>query len=128
MKTLISLFCFLIIASIAGCSEEQLKPREYPRVRTREVTNISNASAAFQGEVTLSSVAIIDHGFLWSTEKEVSDSRSTKISLGPLPGAGAFHTDMGGSPIAGNTYFVKAYAKSDKNTVYGEVVQFALKR
>jgi len=115
---------FVLLSILFTCTEEETTSRQYPRVRTNPVSNITSVGAIFSGEIYFSPGEIIDHGFIWSTSKTLTLSNSEQISLGGLDGLGVFETLTERSLAEGKKYYVKAYAQSLSHLVYGEVVEF----
>jgi hypothetical protein len=105
-----------------SCTREEITERNYPRVQTDEITNISNEGAIFKGEITSSNVEIIDHGFTWSNTQ--SFSIAEQVSLGAKVGKGEFEARVERSMAAGTKYYVYAYAKTKNHVVYGDVKAF----
>jgi hypothetical protein len=124
MRNRINLILFALILLLATCGEDDNATRPYPRVRTKSVTNITSEGAFFEGEITFSSVKIVDHGFVWSTDSNPTLENSDDISLGQRSGIGKFTSQIEWSLEEGKKYYVKAYAKSDDYTVYGDVAEF----
>jgi hypothetical protein len=117
------LFCLPIL--LITCSEKEPTPRKYSRVRTLPVTNITDQGVTFSGEVFYQSdEAVTDHGFIWSTGTFSSIQTSTRRSLGPKSGKGAFSAQISSTLAEGITYYVKAYVVSKNYTVYGQPVAF----
>jgi hypothetical protein len=120
------LFCLPFL--LFTCSEKELTPRKYSRVRTLPVTNITDQGVTFSGEVFYQSdEAVTDHGFIWSTGTFSSIQTSTRRSLGPKSGKGAFSAQISSTLAEGITYYVKAYVVSKNYTVYGQPVPFESK-
>lgn len=114
------------ILFFSSCSEPEVTARPYPRVSKLEITNITNGGAAFKAEVTYASVAIIDHGFIWTLGGFPTLTNGEKASLGPKDGTGAFVFTVAGLQV-GKKYTMCAYARSNQETVYGDVVDFVSK-
>jgi hypothetical protein len=124
MRTLILLVIGILIFS--SCSEPVVNERPYPRVSKLEITNIVNGGASFKAEVTYASVAIIDHGFIWTLGGFPTLTNGEKASLGAKSGTGAFVFTAAGLQV-GKKYTMCAYARSNQETVYGDVVDFVSK-
>ena len=107
-----------------ACTEDEITPRDYPRIRTYFVTEITPDGARFNGKITFTSVDIVDHGFLWHTTNSVNFSTGTKISLGPKSGIGIFDALLVTSLPVGKPFYLRAYAISNDNVVYGEQIEF----
>lgn len=115
---------FIVIMMVIACSKEEVTPRTYPRVHTNDVTNITSGGATFTGDITFSSVPIIDHGFLWSESGIPLFENADNISLGAKDGPGAIQASCERSLTEGKTYYVRGYAISKDNLVYGNTVEF----
>jgi hypothetical protein len=121
MHKLISSFLIIICFS---CTTEEITTRPYPRLRTLEVTNVTNESVTFHGEVISSSQDILDHGFLWLDSGSPTFDNSEKISLGSKAAPGPFEAVCEWGMEKGKKYFVRSYAVSDDNVVYSNPVEF----
>lgn len=116
---------FLFTTLLYACSTEEITPREYPRVRTLEVTNISSAGATVSGEVYFSSVPILDVGILVSQYSSALFEDSDQVSLGPKPATGSFIASIDITLTASKSYYARAYALSDGHIVYGNIIKFS---
>ena len=118
--------CFFLVAFFS-CTELEDVVRPYPRIRTLEIVKLNNNSIHARGEITSTQEPIIDHGFIWSTKKDspVNIFKHFKLSLGAADDIGIFEADLEGL-TSGVKYYVKAYAKSDTYTVYGEILEITL--
>jgi N-acetylneuraminic acid mutarotase len=120
MKNRITRFICMVV--LVACQKESITERSYPRVVTKPVDGITKEGAVFHGEISSNSVEIIDHGFTWSTSK--SFLFAEVISLGKRTSTGNFDAFVERSMATGVKYYVYAFAKSAKHTVYGNVVEF----
>lgn len=119
---LISLATFFIM-----CSEDDgVSTREYPRVKTLGVTNITESGATFNAEFILrGDFEITSYGFVWSSfsqNPDLQDSERVEIT-GNITESG-FSSDINSALIANDDYFVKAFVKTDAYTVYGQSIEF----
>ncbi len=122
----ISVLRILFAALFVSCSKEEITSRPYPRTTTVGVTAIANGAAHFKGEVIFTSVAIIDHGFVWSNTGIPSITNGQKKSLGVRSGTGIFEVTAD-QLLIGAQYTVRAYAQSSDYVVYGEDKSFVSK-
>lgn len=94
-----------------------------PTVTTQVVTNIAATTATGNGNITgLGNPTATQHGHCWNTTgtPTITDSKTEN----GVPGAtGAFTSNII-NLVDGTLYYVRAYATNDKDTSYGEVVQF----
>ena len=108
---------------LASCEDEPVQ-REYPRVRTLEVTNISENGATFVAEIyDDGNVAITEHGFVWALSLPDIEY-DNRILFGTFSGTGEFVADILTTLKEGVTYKVCAFAKAGEYTVYGNEVKF----
>ncbi|MHC1703315.1 MAG: hypothetical protein AB9846_05350 [Tenuifilaceae bacterium] len=93
-----------------------------PTVQTLRITSITSNSAIWEGEVTNNgSSTVSQRGFYWDTEYFQSYSGSVYLANGT--GIGIYsgqHIYL--SP--GTTYYVRAWAKNDAGTAYGNLLTF----
>lgn len=119
----LAFFSSIILLLLYSCEDEPVK-RDYPRVSTLEVSNITEAGATFNAEVIdEGNVEIDDHGFFWSTLM-ISPASSEKVSLGAFDGTGDFSADITTTLEEGVVYIVSAYLKAGEYTVFGEEMKF----
>lgn len=108
---------------LTGCEDETVK-RDYPRVRTLEVTNITSEGARFEAEIyEPGDGTISEHGFAWSLGTPNIDY-DNRVYLGPSEGTDRFSADISSALTEGATYKVTAFVKSGEYTVYGNNVEF----
>lgn len=106
------------------CREHEFPLQEHPGIET--VSAIDGESGArLRGRMSREGKnPVIDHGFLYSLHPDVHIYASEKISLGALDDAEVFEARINGALYPDTTYYVKAFAATDKLTVYGSVVSF----
>lgn len=121
LQLLACLAGFLLV--LAGCDDEPVQ-REYPRVRTLEVTNITGNGATFVAEVYEEGNAeITEHGFTWALSRPDENSNE-KVILGSFSGTGRYEAEINTALEEGITYEVCAFVKAGDYTVYGDKVKF----
>jgi len=118
----------IIIPSIiilTHCQKEVVSKREYPRLRTLEVSNISSSGAVFNGEIISKGESkIIDYGFIWEKDESPSIDISERKSLGSDPQIGKFSSYISATLIKNEKYYVKSYLITDQHLVYGNEITF----
>jgi hypothetical protein len=108
---------------LSGCEDEPVQ-RDYPRIRTLEVTNITGDGATFVAEVTHEgTVPITEHGFAWALSTP-DINRDEIVNLGSFSGKGRFDAQIGTALKEGLVYEVCAFVKAGDYTVYGDKAQF----
>ncbi len=121
-----SLF-FLLITLLSCVKEAEPEAKLYPLLQTLEVTNIDEEGATFNSEfVNVGLEPITEHGFVFDLKDPVVDASETlRLSNVAQPGIQSTTINDG---LAGNlTYYVKAYAKTNKYLVYGNSIEFKSK-
>ncbi len=91
-----------------------------PTVTTSEVTNITSTTAECGGVVTEGDYTVMARGVCWNTNGNPAVADSHTVDGG---GAGAFISNITGL-TENTTYYVRAYATSSADTVYGETKTF----
>ncbi len=121
----IFLIFIILLVSLSNCEKEKAQPREYPRVNTFAVTNITENGATFKGEIySAGTEPITEHGFVWNAFYNPMYGSSNQVIIGPAKGAGEFSADVLTTLAEGSEYQVKAFAKTDEYIVYGPKVTF----
>jgi hypothetical protein len=117
------LFALTVILFIK-CEDETMKPREYPRLSSKPVSDISEAGATFNGDLySLGTTDIIQHGFVWGIIDEPK-LNNNKILLGPLEVTGIFSAAVVSTLSRDIEYTVRPFVQTASQTVYGNPVKF----
>ncbi len=122
MKNLfnISDLLLLIIGLFFFISSCKRSPTEI-LISTSEITSIMQSGAVFRGIIqTKEGNSVISRGICWSSG--TNPSIKDKIVSGG-EGAGAYFCTINGLKPA-TTYYVRAYAISSSDTIYGDVISF----
>lgn len=115
---------FVLLAFLLSACEDEPVQRDYPRVKTLEVTNITSEGALFAAEVyEPGNGEISDHGFAWALSQPVIN-HDNKVYLGPFNGTGQYTAEVRSALAEGVTYKVTAFVRSGDYTVYGNTVEF----
>ncbi len=121
-----SFVSFIVLAIfINSCQKENLATRYFPRMNTLEVSDISVAGAIFHGVViSLGDDEIIDHGFAWGEYTRPDINSNESKSLGPRSTTGEYSVSISTSLQENVTYYVRAYAQTNQQVIYGKEVLF----
>src|SRR3982750_3937304 len=112
--------CLLLAAA---CSQEEYV-RDYPQITSSTIK--SNTPAGVSVEASIDEVykdKVTDVGFVWGEKDQLTITTSFVAHLGK-PGSNFFSADIGSRLINGKTYFMRAFAKTDKTIVYGAPMTF----
>ena len=120
----VAILAALPVVLITCGDNDEITPRPYPSVKTKEVSRITSEGATFEGELVSLSDGVIDHGFLVSNSSTFSVGDIEKISLGPTSQKGTFQGVLEQSMEEKADYYVRAYAKSKSHEVQGNIVKF----
>jgi len=120
----------LLFFTTYSCTNKDEEERLFPKVKTLEVSNITDEGAVFNGliEGVLSNKNITDHGFFYGFPDEKAPLGYTKISLGKLDGnTNSFHTQVSSDLLKDQTYMVIAYIEASNRMIYGPATSFISK-
>lgn len=87
-------------------------------VSTGSVKNVQTNSATAEGTIVDIGEGVTDHGFVYSTTKDVTMS-GTKVALGSKGSTGTFTSELT-NLTAGTTYYIKAYVMGNGGTQLGK--------
>ncbi|TDQ33365.1 IPT/TIG domain-containing protein [Zeaxanthinibacter enoshimensis] len=124
-----SLAFSLLLFSLATCTteEETITPREYPRLTTLPVTEVSNDGARLNAEFILrGDYPIAEYGFIYSDDYvgRMDFENSERISIEGNVGAEGFSAMISRNLRNNEEYHVKAYVRTADYLVLGEPVNF----
>ena len=125
------LLVFMVVVMTA-CEKEIISERDYPRMAILEELQQDESGVTFSGAfITEGTETVIDKGFVWVYQKEyffnpgntpsIEDSR---VSAGPGYVSESFSASTDADFIRGNTYYVRAYARTENHIVYSNGISF----
>ncbi|WP_181163667.1 IPT/TIG domain-containing protein [Pontibacter mangrovi] len=122
---LLALFSILLLQA---CKKDEVN---HPEVETTEVTALSPTSARLKGHITnKGDFKIIDYGFVYGYNSDLSETRGAKASLGKDAQVGDYSKDLTNLNISGYNYdrtlYARAYLTNEKGTVFGQVSSVVL--
>ena len=119
------LFLSLLVI-LSDCEEEKAVPREYPRVNTLPVTNISETGATFSADIySLGTETIREYGFVWSQGQNPRIETEDKIVFQKsVTTPGVYTADVRSTFEEGVEYTVRPFIVTDKHIIYGKTVKF----
>ena len=119
-KIVIVAYAFLI-----SCGNETNIEKDFPSVRTVEVTEINKEGILFQGYIAQAgNQPIQEWGFVWDIGQNPVIDLSDWIAVPYIPGQSSFQFQLKSNLVNGGIYYMKAYAKTSDILVYGQVVSF----
>jgi hypothetical protein len=122
MKWVFLLTCFFVF----GCSKEIVETREYPRVKTLAVSNITDNGVVFNAEImTLGDEPVMEQGFMFGTYARLNMVSSQVLTMNGVNAVAKYKMDVPlGSFPRKSIIYVRAYVKTASITVVGNVVSF----
>lgn len=114
--------CILLLFS---CTKDENAERDYPRPDTNEVSSIGSWGAVINAEIISGNPSsITEYGFVWSTDQYPdADHDDKQFKTGAPPGL-TFSDTIRSNLKLNQTYYVRAYVKTDLYTVQGNILSF----
>ncbi len=119
-------FLILTLACIlSGCQKENSVPRDYPRIKDTQVTEVTDSGAVFSADLySLGNEKTEGYGFVWGIDQGLDITRFNKVYLGVPDRTGIFSAEAKNALKKGQLYYVKPYVKTEMRVVYGPVSSF----
>lgn len=121
MKKII--FCFISCFFLVSCFEKETIEKNYPRVKTLEITFTNSGELFFVGSLNSKNTKVINHGFQVSEDKNFS-TIDYEINLGETSNEGEFRYAATIARKKDTFYFVRAFAKTEEFLVLAEGIEF----
>jgi hypothetical protein len=114
----------LFIAVFGGCEKDPgLKPRDYTYVVTHEEKENNNSGVTLTGEIYYVAGEIDEYGFVINMSGEPGLDDYVLAKEGN-PGKSEFSQRIGVGLEEGSLYYVRAFARSGQQVVYGNEIVF----
>ncbi len=115
----------LISVVLINCQKEKVASKEYPRLTTLDVTDISASGMTFKANILSGNLADIkEYGFVWDISyNPIIEIHSKNVLTGDISG-NQFRTGIMASLEKNKLYHVRAYLKTEDVLVYGKIVEF----
>lgn len=132
MKTryiLITASTILVSFLLLQCNNYEFPESPYPGIVSLPVSNINEEGATFNAEIkSLAGKTLINHGFVWGTDKDLSLNNDEKIVLGKKEQTGIFSADIRYGLLKGKIYYVRPFGTTEEGiTIYGLITSFTSK-
>jgi hypothetical protein len=120
------LFTIIVaILSLTDCQKEQDLSRDFPRIRTLEVSDIDGTGALFNGEIIyIGNFDITEYGFVWTSDPTMIYLDSSKLPVSGTAVVGKFGQRINSTLETGKVYLIRAYIKANGIMVYGQLKTF----
>jgi len=131
MRYILVIFLVAISFFQIGCEKEaEVQPKDYPFVAIDKLDVMPNKYVAFHANIAYNdTLQIIDHGFTICDSRNHSNPAMTYIiSLGSLAkNQSEFNDTIYSGLVYGMKYYLRAYTKNTRYTVYSNEVFFVNK-
>jgi hypothetical protein len=125
VKTLYGYGIIFLLLLFVKCTEDKVGTREWPRLNTMPVTDITVLGAQFNADFTLrGDFQILSYGFVWSTQLNPSLEASDKVVFSGSPAENSFSAKIETNLDDIATIYVRSFVETADYTVYGETVNF----
>jgi N-acetylneuraminic acid mutarotase len=122
------LIVFVILLILPFCKEDFVT-REFPSVLTKGIDNSNGNSVILTGELINRSGDKIDEaGFVWQAGTDPINGAGYSVNLADIFQKGIFTYKIENSLSSSTTYYVRAYAKQNGYTIYGQAISFTPKQ
>jgi hypothetical protein len=124
-KALFLLLICMVSLLMWTCEDDEVISREYPRLRTLNVTDISASGASFKADIlNPGPTGVTEYGFVWSDNPFVSVESSERLIIKEGVTGNSFSARIENLLVENVEYYVRAYARDEDDLVYGNVVTF----
>ncbi|WP_436516383.1 IPT/TIG domain-containing protein [Ekhidna sp. To15] len=120
-----NIFFVSLLALLVKCDEEDITSRNYPRLRTLSVSEITADGARFNAEIIFrGEFEIINFGFVWSENESPTIESSDRVIYSENIQSEKFSETIETTLKEGVSYFVRAFVETNDFIVYGENISF----
>ncbi|MGD1890747.1 MAG: hypothetical protein ACFB15_09140 [Cyclobacteriaceae bacterium] len=113
-----------LLGLLVKCDENEVTSRDYPRLRTLQVTDVSTEGVQFNAEIILRGASeIISYGFVWGESESPTKERSNLVSASNLD-SDKFSQKILSILNNSKTYYVRSFIETNNYLVYGEIKAF----
>ncbi|MFO7756639.1 MAG: IPT/TIG domain-containing protein [Bacteroidales bacterium] len=111
--------------TLGSCRKMAITERDYPRLKTEAVTNITKAGATFNASIIYrGDFKILNYGFTWAQTNRPSVKLSDRIIYTDNIHKDYFSADISSTLKEGELYYVRAFVETKDYLVYGGTTVF----
>lgn len=107
---------------------EVITPRDYPRIKTLQVTDITEEGATLNSRIVLAgNQEILEYGFVWNKRGfyvQYATLPHNKVVLKGSPGTETFSARVTSTLEKATTYYVRSFVRTADYVVYGDQTSF----
>lgn len=121
---LISLFIFSSYI-LVNCDEDEVTSRDYPRIKTLPVTEITSEGAKFSADIIFrGKFDVVNYGFVWGTDENPTKESSDRVIYSDNVQSKSFTEKIETTLQEDVSYFVRSFIETQDFVVYGSNVNF----
>jgi N-acetylneuraminic acid mutarotase len=115
---------FLVIF-LAKCERDEITSRNYPRLKTLAVTEITSEGVKFSAEIIFrGNFEVVNYGFVWGENENPTITNSDRTIYSDNIQSKTFYKSVQTTLKKDVSYFVRAFVKTNDYIVYGENMKF----
>jgi N-acetylneuraminic acid mutarotase len=126
MRNLILYLLLIMFPFINSCDKEAVVgAKDYPYIITKEISDITESSVVFNGEIlsTISANEIIEYGFIWDTY-DPKGKKANKVVINDHATIGTYSIKIDSKLYKDSEQLVRAYIRTNNLIVYGNPISF----
>ncbi|MEL7144834.1 MAG: IPT/TIG domain-containing protein, partial [Bacteroidota bacterium] len=126
MKVILrNLLLLTVLWTLVQCEDEDLESRDFPRLNTLEVSEITPEGAKFSAEITVrGGYDLVRFGFVWGEEENPEIESNDRVIYSVNIRSNTFSEKIETTLKDRTTYFVRAFVETEDYLVYGANVSF----
>jgi len=126
MKAILrNIILIFLLGLLVKCDEDEVTSRNYPRLKTLPVNEITSTSARFNAEIIFrGDFEVINYGFVWSENESPTMESSDRVIYSENIQSAKFSETIETTLKEGVSYFARAFVETNDFIVYGENVSF----
>lgn len=126
MKSLLRYILFISLLSLLlKCDKDEITSRNYPRLKTLPVSEITTEGARFNAEIIFrGDFDVINYGFVWSESENPTIENSDRVVYATNIQSDNYSEAIETTLKENVSYFVRAFIETNNYIVYGENVSF----
>lgn len=114
-----------IVVSLVKCERDEITSRNYPRLKTLAVTEITPEGVKFNAEIIFrGNFEVINYGFVWGEKENPTITNSDRTIYSDNIQSKTFYKSVQTTLKKDVSYFVRAFVKTNDYIVYGENIKF----
>jgi len=125
MRNLFLYILLILLPLINSCDKEAvIGEKDYPYIITNEISDITNSSVVFNGDIiSTGNTEIVEYGFLWDTDEPKIET-ANKAIINNYAKVGDYSTRIDSNLFKGSEQIVRSYLKTNNLIVYGNQIKF----